>query len=79
MDAIKDLITTIARAIVDKPEHVSISKIEGDQSLVFELSVAKRDLGNIIGKHGKIVRAIRTILTSISGRAKKRVVLVILE
>ena len=74
----KDLIITMTRALVDYPEHVSVSKIEGNQSIVLELSVDKSDLGKIIGRHGQIVRAIRTILTSISERAKKRVVLVVL-
>ena len=75
----KDLIIAMAHALVDHPEQVVVSTIEGNQSIVLELNVAKSDLDKIIGRHGKIVRAIRTILTSISERAKKRVVLVVLD
>ena len=75
----KDLIITIAQALVDNPEQVSVSEIEGNQTLVLELKVAKSDIGKIIGKHGQNVRAIRTILNAVSGKIKRRVVLEILE
>jgi len=75
----KDLISTIARALVDNPEQVSITEIEGAHTSVLELKVAKSDMGKVIGKKGKTVRAIRTVLSGVSGKAKKRVVLDILE
>ncbi len=75
----KDLIITIARALVDNPEQVSVSVIEGNQTFVLELKVAKSDIGQIIGKHGNNVRAIRTILSAVSGKERKRAVLEVLE
>jgi len=75
----KDLISTIARALVDNPEQVSVTEIQGANSSVLELKVAKSDLGKIIGKKGRTAGAIRTILSGVSGKAKKRVVLEILE
>jgi uncharacterized protein len=77
-DAMKDLISTIARALVDNPEQVSVTEIEGAHTSVMELKVAKNDIGKVIGKQGRTVRAIRTILSGVSGKAKKRVVLEIL-
>jgi len=78
-DAMKDLISTIARAIVDNPEQVSVTEIEGAHTSVLELKVAKSDMGMVIGKRGRTAGAIRTILSGVSGKAKKRVVLEILE
>ncbi len=75
----KDLISTIARAIVDNPEQVSVTEIEGAHTSVLELKVAKSDMGKVIGKKGRTAGAIRTILVGVSGKAKKRVVLEILE
>ena len=78
-DAMKDLISTIARALVDNPEQVSVTEIEGVHTSVLELKVAKSDMGKVIGKQGRTAGAIRTILSGVSGKAKKRVVLEILE
>ncbi len=75
----KDLISTIARALVDNPEQVSVTEIEGTHTSVLELKVAKSDLGKVIGKKGRTAQAIRTILNGVSGKAKKHVVLEILE
>jgi predicted RNA-binding protein YlqC (UPF0109 family) len=75
----KDLISIIARALVDNPEEVSITEVKGNQTLVLELKVAKSDIGMIIGKHGHTVGAIRTILSAVSGKTQKRVILEILE
>jgi len=75
----KDLISTIARALVDNPEQVSVTEIEGAHTSVLELKVAKSDLGKVIGKKGRTAGAIRTILSGASGKAKKHVVLEILE
>ena len=75
----KDLIGTIARAIVDASEQVTVSEVEGGHTLVLELKVAKQDMGKVIGKHGRTAQAIRTILSAASGKIKKRIVLEILE
>lgn len=75
----KELIEYIAKALVDHPERVKVTEIEGERTSVIELSVAKEDLGKVIGKQGKTARAIRTILTAASTKLKKRSVLEIIE
>jgi predicted RNA-binding protein YlqC (UPF0109 family) len=75
----KDLIAYIAKALVDKPEEVSVAEVEGEQTSVIELKVAKEDLGKVIGKQGRTARAMRTILSAASTKIKKRSVLEILE
>ena len=75
----KDLIKYIAQALVDHPEVVEVSEVEGAQTSVLELKVAKDDLGKIIGKQGRTARAIRTILSAASAKIKKRSVLEIIE
>ena len=75
----KDLINYIAQALVDHPEEVSVTEVEGNQTSVLELKVAKVDLGKIIGKQGRTARAMRTILGAASAKLKKRTVLEIIE
>ena len=75
----KDLINTIAEALVDHPAEVNVTEVEGNQTLVLELKVAKQDLGKVIGKQGKTARAMRTILSAASAKIKKRTVLEIIE
>jgi predicted RNA-binding protein YlqC (UPF0109 family) len=75
----KDLIAYVAKALVDKPEEVVVTEIEGHQTYVIELKVAKEDIGKVIGKQGRTARAIRTILSAASAKLKKRSVLEILE
>jgi predicted RNA-binding protein YlqC (UPF0109 family) len=75
----KDLVTFIAQALVDNPDDVSVNEIEGEQTSVIELRVAKDDLGKIIGKHGRTAQSIRTILSAASAKHKKRAVLEIVE
>ena len=75
----KALIEFIARSLVDKPEDVQVVEVEGEQGAVLELRVAKEDLGKVIGKQGRTARAMRTLLSAASTKAKKRVVLEILE
>ena len=75
----KDLIAYIAKALVDKPEKVVVTEIEGQQIYVIELKVAKEDIGKIIGKRGRTARAIRTILGAASAKTKKRSILEIIE
>ncbi|MBW1641608.1 MAG: KH domain-containing protein [Deltaproteobacteria bacterium] len=75
----KDLIAYIAKALVDFPDQVSVEEIEGNQTSVLELKVAKEDLGKVIGKQGRTARAMRTILSASSAKIKKRTVLEIIE
>jgi predicted RNA-binding protein YlqC (UPF0109 family) len=75
----KDLIRDIVQALVDHPEEVIVSEVEGEHALILELKVAKTDFGKVIGRHGRTAQAIRTILSAASGKAKKRIVLEILE
>ncbi len=75
----KDLITEIVQAIVDQPDHVLVTEIQGDHTNVLELSVAKSDMGKIIGRQGRTAQAIRTILSAAAGKARKRFVLEIVE
>jgi len=76
---LKELIEFMARALVDNPEKVKVSEIEGEQTSVIELRVAKEDLGKVIGKQGRTARAMRTILSAASTKIRKRAVLEIIE
>ncbi len=75
----RELIEYIAKALVDIPDEVSVSEVEGEVTSVIELKVAKTDLGKVIGKQGRTARAMRTILSAASTKLKKRAVLEILE
>ena len=75
----KELITYIAQALVDNPEAVVVTEVEGAQTSVIELRVAKEDLGKVIGKQGRTARAMRTILSAASTKLRKRSVLEIIE
>jgi predicted RNA-binding protein YlqC (UPF0109 family) len=75
----KDLVEGIAKALVDRPDEVVVTEIEGNQASVVELKVAKEDIGKIIGKQGRTAAAIRTILNAASAKLDKRSVLQILE
>ncbi len=77
--AMKDLVKYIAQELVDHPEEVSVNEVEGRQTSVLELKVAKEDLGKVIGKQGRTARAIRTLLNAASAKIKKRTVLEIIE
>jgi uncharacterized protein len=75
----KELVTRIAQALVDHPEQVSVTEVEGNQTTVLELKVAKEDLGKVIGKEGRNALAMRTILGAAAAKIKKRAVLEIIE
>jgi len=75
----KELISYIAKALVDNPDAVVVSEVEGEQTSVIELKVAKEDLGKVIGKQGRTARAMRTILSAASTKIRKRAVLEIIE
>ena len=74
----KELIEYIARSLVDHPESVKVTQVEGEQSVIFELQVAQEDMGKIIGKEGRIANAIRTLLKVAAAREGKRAVLEII-
>lgn len=78
-DSIKNLLLTIAKSLVDKPDQVGVTQIQSEQAFIFELQVAKEDVGKIIGRGGKTAMALRGILEAASGKYKKRVILEILE
>jgi predicted RNA-binding protein YlqC (UPF0109 family) len=67
----KELVERIAKSIVDNPNEVEVTMVEGDQTTVIELTVAKSDIGKIIGKKGINVSAIRTLLNAAGGKKKK--------
>ena len=75
----KELLLHIVRAMVDRPEVVDVSEVAGDQMTVYELDVAKEDLGKVIGKQGQNAKAIRTILNAASSRDRRRSVLEIID
>ena len=77
--SLKELIEFIARALVDNPDSVEVSDISGEQTIVLELRVAKEDLGKVIGKQGRTVKAMRAILNAASSKLRKRADLEILE
>ncbi len=75
----KDLVEFIARSLVDEPKQVEVAMIEGEKSTILELKVAEDDIGKVIGKHGRIAKAVRTILSAASSKSGKRFVLEILD
>ncbi len=75
----KSLVEQMSKALVDKPEDVVVTEVEGERTTVFELRVDTSDLGKVIGKQGKTARAMRTILSAAGTKLGKRCVLEILE
>lgn len=75
----KELIEVMAKALVDAPEQVTVMENRGDQTSVFELRVAKGDVGKVIGKQGRTAQSMRVILGAASAKLKRRCVLEIVE
>ena len=75
----KELVEFMVRSLVDQPEEVSVNVIEGEKSTILELHVAESDIGKVIGKQGRIAKAIRTILSASATKGGKRAVLEILD
>jgi predicted RNA-binding protein YlqC (UPF0109 family) len=69
----KDLITVIAKALVDHPEDVRVNVVEDSNATIYELSVHSTDIGKVIGKQGRIAKALRTVVTSAAVKENKRV------
>ncbi|KPJ51273.1 RNA-binding protein [candidate division TA06 bacterium DG_26] len=75
----RELIEHIAKALVDHPDSVDVKEIEGGKTVVYELRVGSGDLGKVIGRGGKTVNAVRTIITAASMKKGKRAILEIIE
>lgn len=75
---LKELIEIIAKALVDNPEQVIVNEIEGEKSIIYELTVAPEDMGKVIGKQGRIAKAIRTVVKSAAAKTNKKVMVEIL-
>ncbi len=75
----KELVELIAKSLVDEPDQVHVTEIEGEKITVIELRVAPGDLGKVIGKQGRTARSIRTLLNATATKLRKRAVLEILE
>lgn len=75
----KDLVEYIAKSLVDDPAEVVVNVIEGEKSTILELRVSQDDIGKVIGKHGRIAKAVRTILSAAATKTGKRIVLEILD
>jgi predicted RNA-binding protein YlqC (UPF0109 family) len=75
----KDLVEYIVKNLVDDPGSVTVSVVEGEKSTILELRVASDDIGKVIGKHGRIAKAIRTVLQAATARSGKHTVLEILD
>ncbi len=68
-----ELVTMIVRALVDDPEQVTVNKIEGERSIIFEVRVAPDDLGKVIGKGGRIANALRTLVRAAGTKERKSI------
>jgi predicted RNA-binding protein YlqC (UPF0109 family) len=75
----KDLIEYLAKSLVDDPAQVQVNIVEGEKATILELRVAENDIGKVIGKHGRIAKAIRTVLQASCARTGKHTVLEILD
>ena len=75
----KELVEFVVKSLVDAPDEVSVNVIEGEKSTILELTVAQEDVGKVIGKQGRIAKAIRTILSASATRDGKRATLEILD
>ena len=74
----KDVLEVLAKSLVDNPDEVSVTEIEGERETVLELRVADGDMGKVIGKQGRIAKAIRTVVKAAASRENKRAVVEII-
>ncbi len=74
-----ELVEYIAKSLVDNPDQVSVNEVEGSQSLIIELKVAPDDMGKVIGKQGRIAKAIRTVVKAAATKENKRVIVEIIQ
>jgi predicted RNA-binding protein YlqC (UPF0109 family) len=78
VDNLKELVEIIAKSLVDNPDMVQVNEIAGEQSIILELKVAQEDMGKVIGKQGRIAKAIRTVVKAAAIKENKRVVVEII-
>jgi len=76
---VKQLVETVCKSLVDNPDQVQVTQIDGEQTTILELHVAQSDLGKVIGKQGRSARAIRTILAAAGMKQRRRYNLEIIE
>ena len=75
----KELVEHIAKALVDYPEQVDVTQVEGERSVILELKVAPEDMGKVIGKQGRIAKALRTVVNAAATKENKRVMVEIIQ
>ncbi|SLK17288.1 hypothetical protein CCH01_12210 [Clostridium chauvoei JF4335] len=75
----KELVEVIAKSLVDNPNEVQVNEIQGEQSIILELKVAPADMGKVIGKQGRIAKAIRTVIKAAAVKEDKKVVVEIID
>ncbi|MBI4744243.1 MAG: KH domain-containing protein [Actinobacteria bacterium] len=75
----KELLETLAKALVDKPEEVNVSVVEGDKSVILQLHVAQDDIGKVIGKQGRIAKALRVIVKASATKSGKKAIVEIVD
>lgn len=75
----RELVEYIAKALVDYPEQVDVKQVEGEHSIILELRVAPEDMGKVIGKQGRIAKAIRTVVSAAAVKENKRVMVEIVQ
>ena len=75
----KELLETIAKALVEYPDEVSVNEVEGENAIILELKVSKEDMGKVIGKQGRIAKAIRTVVKAAAIKENVRVVVEIVQ
>lgn len=75
----KEVLEIIAKALVEFPEEVKVTEVEGEQSVILELHVSESDMGKVIGKQGRIAKAIRTVVKAAASREEKHVVVEIVQ
>lgn len=74
-----ELVKYVAESLVDNPSEVKVKQVEGDKTIVLELSVAREDMGKVIGKQGRIAKAIRAVVKAASSKSRKKYVVEIVE
>jgi predicted RNA-binding protein YlqC (UPF0109 family) len=75
---VRELVEIIAKALVDSPDAVRVNEVSGEQAIIIELKVAPEDMGKVIGKQGRIAKAIRTVVKAAATKENKRVVVEII-
>jgi hypothetical protein len=76
---LKELVIYIVKKLVDNPEQVKVKEVKGEQNIILELYTAKEDIGKVIGKQGRTIKALRTLLNAASVRSGHRVILEVIK